>query len=116
MATTFKKEIITMLTYFAISSVIKFGTSLFILFLFETIANNDYSQAYLYCGIIVALWYLYQLVLNAGYMDTYLLGNNIKTALSMLLYSKIATLSSFDIKNAELGTIINLFANDLSLI
>lgn len=97
---TFKAEIQVVLAFYILSSVIKFGSSLVILMLFESISDDDYNKAYIYSAIVVVLWYLYQLTSNAGYIDTYLLGNKIKTALSMLLYSKISKMTSFDMKNA----------------
>ncbi len=73
-------------------------------------------MAYIYSGVIAAVWYLDQLTRQVGFVKGYTLAARIKAALSMLLYAKISSLSSYTIKNSQLGKITNLLASDLGVI
>lgn len=49
-------------------------------------------------------------------MRGYILASRIKSALAILLYAKISSLTSYVIKSSQLGKITNLLASDLGVI
>jgi hypothetical protein len=46
-------------------------------------------------------------------MKAYIFSARIKSALGMLLYAKVSSLSTSIVKNSEVGKITNLIASDL---
>jgi hypothetical protein len=58
-------------------------------------------------------WYLNQLVRQASFMKANIFSARIKSALGMLLYAKVSSLTTSLVKNSEVGKITNLIASDL---
>jgi hypothetical protein len=80
------------------------------------VSDGDIKMAYIYAAIILVLWYFDQLQRQAGFIEGGILASRVKSALSMLLYSKVSSLTSYVIKNSKLGKITNLIASDMRLI
>jgi len=58
---TFKKELIFCLVVCSISAIVRLGFSVFILYLLNAVADGDLKMAYIYCAILIVLWYFSQL-------------------------------------------------------
>jgi len=57
---TFKKELISAIIIYCISAVIRLGFSVLILYLLNAVADGDLTIAYIYCAILIILWYFVQ--------------------------------------------------------
>jgi ABC-type multidrug transport system fused ATPase/permease subunit len=62
---------------------------------------------------VLVIWYLDQLARQASFVKANIFYGRIRSALGMLLYSKVSSLSNNAIKNSEFGKITNLIASDL---
>jgi ATP-binding cassette, subfamily C (CFTR/MRP), member 4 len=51
--------------------------------------------------------------MDFGFLFTNVLGARLKSGLSMLLYAKVARMTSFSLKSAQMGKVTNLISNDL---
>lgn len=78
-------------------------------------SDNNIKAAYAYAAAVLAGWYLTQLTRQTGFVKTNILAARIKSSLATLLYAKVSSLTSFTIKNSELGKITNLIASDLGV-
>lgn len=67
-------------------------------------------------AVICFIWYCNQVAKQTAFLLSYVLASKIKSALAMLLYSKISSLTSYIIKSEQLGKITNLLASDLGAI
>lgn len=112
----FKWELATVVTLFCIDSVFRIAISVLILYLFTAVADGEPTIAYIYAGIIVAISYICQLMKQTGYVRSHMTASRIKSSLSMLLYAKTSSLTSYVIKSSQLGKITNLLASDLGVI
>lgn len=65
--------------------------------------------------MITVLWYFSQLARHLGYTKGNTLAARIKASLSILLYTKISSLTTYIIKSSQLGKITNLLASDLGV-
>jgi hypothetical protein len=68
-------------------------------YLFHAISDGDTKMAYIYAAIILVLWYFDQLQRQAGFIEGGIVAARVKSALSMLLYLKVSSLTSYIIKN-----------------
>ena len=102
--------------FFIIDSLFRLGFSVVILYLFESVTDNNLKMAYIYTGVLLILWYCSQLMKQSGCVVTYILASQIKAALAMLLYAKISKMTSYVMKSTELGKVTNLLATDLGVI
>lgn len=87
-----------------------------IIFLLESIIDNEITKAYIFSAIFLVCWYIYQTILHNGYVMNSQTGFQLKAAFSMLLYAKASRMTSYVMKTSELGKITNLIANDLEVI
>ena len=81
------------------TSLFRIAASVMILLTFETLAGDNFTKAYIYSGLLILCFYFYILLINSGLVASYQLGNNIKTALSILLYAKVSKMTSYVIKS-----------------
>jgi len=105
-----------LIVIFYLDAIARVGFSIIIFYLFNAVADGNYTIAYIYCAIEMILSYFNQLFKQVGVTDAYILGSKIKAALAMLLYAKISKLTNYVIKNSELGKITNLLASDFGVI
>ena len=113
---TFKTDFLTSISFYLLDALTRIGFSILILYLFNAVADGNYTIAYIYCAVEIVLWYLSQLFRQVGFTDAFVLASKIKAALAMLLYAKISKMTNYGIKNSELGKIINLLASDFGVI
>jgi ABC-type transport system involved in cytochrome bd biosynthesis fused ATPase/permease subunit len=113
---TFKWEFISAFVLLGVDSFFRLLFSVFILYLFEAVAEGEHRIAYIYVSVLMVCWYLSQLLKQSSSVITYVLVSRIKTGLAMLLYSKVSKMTSTGIRSAGSGKITNLLANDLSTI
>lgn len=73
-------------------------------------------MSFIYAAIICLIWYFLQICKHHGYLESYLLATRIKSALTMMLYGKMSSLTSYIIKSSQMGKITNLLASDLGVI
>ena len=111
---TLKCELITLCILFSLEGVSRLCFSYLVFFLFEAVHLERYSEAYIYCSILTVLWYASQILEHLGLNGAFFVGPKIKAVLSMFMFSKISTLTSFALRSSYLGTITNLVTNDLS--
>jgi hypothetical protein len=113
---TFKGEFIWIIIIFFFDALLRLAIEVLIHFLLLSIADGNTQIAYIYSTIIAGIWYTNQLVKQTGFVRSYILASRIKSALAMLLYAKISSLTSYVIKSSQLGKITNLLASDLGVI
>ena len=53
------------------SSFFRIAASVMMLLVFETLAVNNLERAYIYCAILLLLWYFYLLFLNVSLVGSY---------------------------------------------
>lgn len=104
------------MSVFLLLCVCRLSFTFLILYLFEAVNDGNHKIAYIYGAILILLWYFSQLLETQGFLLGFLLGNNIRSGLAMLLYSKISSLTSYTMKTQNLGKITNLLSNDLSVL
>jgi len=97
---TFKWEFIAGVVFFNMDAVFRISFSVAILYLFQAVNSNNYTQAYILSAVLIILWYGSQLMKQSACVVTYILGSQIKGALAMLLYTKISKLTSYVLKNS----------------
>ena len=88
--------------------------SYLIFFLFEAVHLQKVSEAYVYCTILTFLWSISLIFENQASTITYILAPKIKAGLSMFLFCKILTMTSFALRSKYIGIVTNLLAYDLS--
>lgn len=113
---TFKSGFLFIIGVYIFDAFIRLAFSILIIYLFTAVNEGDLKIAYVYAAILMLLWYLTQLSKQIGFTESYILASRIKSALAMLLYAKISSLTSYVIKSSELGKITNLLASDLGVI
>lgn len=113
---TFKTEIILVIIKYNVDAIIRLGFSILILYLFNAVAEGDLKMGYIYTAILVVMWYFSQVAKQMAFIEAHTLATNIKSALAVLLYSKISKLTSYVIKSSEIGKITNLLSSDLGII
>jgi ATP-binding cassette subfamily C (CFTR/MRP) protein 4 len=96
--------------------MLRMGISVVILYLVNTVAAGNTQMAYIYVGVIIIIIYFSQLIKQSSYLKSYILASRIKSSLAMLLYARISSLTSYVIKNSQLGKITNLLASDFGII
>ena len=87
-------------TFYILSTFCRIGTSVLIIFLLNAVTDSNYNHAYIYSGLLIVCWFMYQLTNHSGFVVTYQLASKLKSALAMLLYAKISKLTSYVIKNS----------------
>jgi ABC-type multidrug transport system fused ATPase/permease subunit len=112
----FKWELATVVGLFCIDALFRITISVLILYLFTAVADGAVTIAYIYAGVIVLISYICQLAKQSGFVRSHMLATRIKGSLSMLLYAKTSSLTSYVIKSSQLGKITNLLASDLGVI
>lgn len=113
---TFKHDIISIILLFIIDSILRLSISALIFYLLEAVSENSKTMAYVYAVIICGIWYADQLVKQNAFVKCYVLTSRIKSALAMLLYGKISSLTSYIIKSSQIGKITNLLSSDFGII
>jgi len=113
---TFQTEFLISICFYFLDAIARLGFSVIILYLFNAVADGNYTIAYVYCAIEMILSYFNQLFKQTGLTESSILASRIKAALAMLLYAKISKMTNYVIKNSELGKITNLLASDLGVI
>ena len=113
---TFKADLLISIIFACLEPFVRLGFSVLILYLFDAVAEGNYTIAYIYCAIEIILWYLRNLFIHVAFTEGYLLASRIKAALAMLLYAKISKMTNYVIKSSELGKITNLLASDFGVI
>jgi len=113
---TFKIELLMLIVIFHLDAIARLGFSVLIFYLFNAVADENYTIAYIYCAIEIIFWYLRNLFIHVAFTEGYLLASRIKAALAMLLYAKISNTTNYVIKTSELGKITNLLASDFGVI
>lgn len=113
---TFKYEVLEIIISYIIDAIFRIAFSIIIFYLFEAVETRSLTIAYIYSGVLVLCWYLSQLFKQTADYLSYLLSSNLKGAFAMMLYVKVSKITSFVVKNSELGKITNLLSNDLSII
>ena len=88
--------------------------SYFLLFLIEEVRFQQFQKAYLLCTVLVVLWLVSNVLNHHGSHIPFMLAPKIKAALSIFLYSKLSTLTSFALRSNFSGMITNMISNDLS--
>ena len=63
---TFKKELLFCIVVCSISALLRLGFSVLILYLLNSVADGELKIAYIYCGILIILWYFSQLTKQLG--------------------------------------------------
>jgi len=101
---------------FGLDAVFRLVFSILIIYLFEAVTEGDLRTAYIFCAILVVVWYIPQICKQHGTTDAYVLSSRIKAALAMLLYAKITKLTLYVMKSSEIGKITNLLSSDLGVI
>ena len=102
--------------YYLLSALLRVTFSIIIFYLFKAVEDQDLKFAYILCSILIVCWYGYQLTNQTASLMIYFLSSHIKSAFSMLLYSKISKLTACMLNSSELGKVTNLLSNDLSVI
>lgn len=113
---TFRKELLTATILYILSTLARIAATVMIIFLLESIIDNEITKAYIFSAIFLVCWYIYQTILHNGYVMNSQTGFQLKAAFSMLLYAKASRMTSYVMKTSELGKITNLIANDLEVI
>jgi len=57
---TFKRELISAIVMYCVSAILRLGFSVLILYLLNAVADGDLKMAYIYCAILIILWYFIQ--------------------------------------------------------
>lgn len=104
------------ITLYFLEMVFKLGFSILLNFLFKAVMKGNTSEAYIYAGISSAIWFLGQIFRHNAYYSIPIISCRIRAGLILLMYAKISRLTSFAIKSAEIGKIINLLSNDFNSI
>ena len=73
-------------------------------------------MAFLFAAIEIFLWYLDMMCRQLAANLTLILSVRIRAGLSTLVYSKITQLTTYSLKNADIGKIISLLVTDLGTI
>ena len=114
---TFKDDILGAIVLFHIDGVFRLAFSVLLLNLLESVADQRQSLAYIYLGILTVLWFISQLFKSKALLKSYLLSIRIKTALAMLLYTKLSKVTSSILNNSHsMARLTNLIASDLTTI
>lgn len=111
---TFRGEFLLGWIFFIIPAFLQVLFSFLLLFLIEEVHNQQYKNAYILCTILVIMWFVVYLFNNHGSHLPFMLAPKIKAALSIFLYCKLSTLTSFALRANFSGMITNMIANDLS--
>jgi ATP-binding cassette subfamily C (CFTR/MRP) protein 4 len=113
---TFKYELAWILGIFTLDILCRLTFSLFIYKLFLTMIEprDSNSEAYLCAGILILLMYTSLILRQTGLNRSYLFLVNVKSCLSMLLFSKIVNMTFFSLKSqTDIGKLANLLVNDM---
>ena len=113
---TFKWELVEALLILLFSAIFRIGFSILIYHLLQAVEDRNLSSAYLFCSFLIVCWYVFQLGNQSGCLLIYILSSHMKSAFSMLLYSKVSKLTACVLSSSEIGKITNLLSNDLSAI
>jgi len=113
---TFKADLLISIIFACLEPFVRLGFSVLILYLFDAVAEGNYTIAYIYCAIEIVLWYFRNLFIHMAFIEGSMLASRIKAALAMLLYAKISKMTNYVIKTSELGKITNLLASDFGVI
>lgn len=111
-----KYPFISTIVFFNLSALMVIGATVCVLKLLTSIQNVDYGLSYIYCILLVLLWYLYQLFDQRGNFDLSIFYSQLRVGLIMLLYGKISKMTLYEIQYAELGAINNMISNDLEIL
>ena len=113
---TFKWHLVEALLYFLFSAIFRVGFSILIYNLLQAVQDRNLSQAYIFCSLMIVCWYLLRLGSQSGCLLVYIISSLMKSAYSMLLYSKVSKLTACVLNSSEIGKITNLLSNDFSAI
>ena len=102
----FLDSLFTTLNIYFLQVFIELGTSY----------ENDMKKPFLVAGIVMACWILQVVFFNNAKNEADQLTEKAKNSLLVLLYKKVSKLSSFSLKQHNLGDIIGLISSDYSTI
>ena len=86
---------LTAVLLFHIDGLFRLAFSVIILHLFDAVAADNKTIAYIYVAILTVIYYISQLFKELGLNIGYLLASRIKSSFSMLLYAKLSKLTSY---------------------
>ena len=76
--------------------------------------NQDYSNAYLYAGLLILSLILSSIFFHNSYFTSTILNNKIRASIIYIVYKRVSGLSQYMVRSADTGKIINMLANDFN--
>ncbi len=80
----------------------------------EVILNKNSNTAYQYAGLLTAIVFINCILIHQGFLMIQETSSKMRLSIAACLYRKIISLNSYQIKQANIGTIIGLISNDLN--
>lgn len=97
-----------------LESACRLTASIFVQKLIQSVADNNIDQAYINAVVLIVLLFLAGVFRYNSFYNSALLNNRIKDAIIYTIYNKVAGLSQFMIKKADMGKVINMLASDFN--
>lgn len=108
------KEIFYICGLYIVEGGVRLGASVVIQLLISAVLFKTYSEAYIYAGILTALYLVSAVLRHNAFYEAPLLTGRVRSAFIYLLYERVSHLSQFMVRNTNMGKIINLLANDFN--
>jgi ATP-binding cassette subfamily C (CFTR/MRP) protein 4 len=93
---------------------LRLGSSIVIQLLISSVLDRDHPRAYMFAGILTALYFVSSVLKHNAFYEAPLLTAKVRAGFVYLLYSRVSQLSQFMIRSTNMGKIINLLASDFN--
>lgn len=94
--------------------VLRLGSSVVIQQLISAVLEKNNENAYMYAGILTALYMISAVVRHNAFYEAPLLTARIRSAFVYLLYLRVSNLSQYMVRSTNMGKVINMLASDFN--
>lgn len=90
--------------------------SIILKFLFDAVADNDKSKAYIFAFCGGFSWFLSQICRHNGFYQAPIIGARSRAGLIFLVFTKLSSMTQYVIKSNSIGKVTNMLSSDFNLI